>query len=235
MLLFVSRGEALLANRPLDKPALDTWTASCFEALKQTFGEDSSHIYTFRGESRIVFSDGTGRGYDRYREAEEAERLSTRISVLQALLAEIDFQLSLQAPTHETLKERSFWEDLHPTVVSIGKLRYDSNHFADAVESVFKELNNRIKEFVKRKTGKEMDGADLMHTALSPKNPIVTLEDLSSESGRNIQQGYMEIFAGAIIGIRNPKAHANINIDALRARHHLYLASLLFQVFDERI
>jgi len=33
-----------------------------------------------------------------------------------------------------------------------------------------------------------------------------------SWAGRNIQRGYMQIFAGAMIGIRNPKAHKNITI-----------------------
>jgi len=45
----------------------------------------------------------------------------------------------------------------------------------------------------------------------------------------------MQIYAGAMIGIRNPKAHANITIDAKRAKHHLHLASLLAYCFDERL
>ena len=45
--------------------------------------------------------------------------------------------------------------------------------------------------------------------------------------------GYMEIFAGTITGIRNPKAHDNIVIDEKRAIHLLYLASLLMYKLDE--
>jgi len=44
----------------------------------------------------------------------------------------------------------------------------------------------------------------------------------------------MQIFAGAMTGIRNPKAHANIVIDRNRAIHLLFLASLLFFKLDER-
>ncbi len=43
----------------------------------------------------------------------------------------------------------------------------------------------------------------------------------------------MEIFAGTITGIRNPKAHDNIVIDEKRAIHLLYLASLLMYKLDE--
>lgn len=128
-----------------------------------------------------------------------------------------------------------FWADIHIKIKSIAKSRFESAHYADAVESALKEVNSCVKDIVKRKTGKELDGAQLMHTAFSPSNPIIVLDDLSTESGKNIQQGYMEIFAGAMIGIRNPKAHDNINITENRAIHFLYLSSLLMHKIDERI
>src|SRR5260221_13132013 len=106
--------------------------------------------------------------------------------------------------------EDSFWSLLHERVVKTAKSRFDAGHYADSVEAALKELNSVMKNLVKKSTGKELDGADLMHQALSPKNPIVVLDDLGTESGRNQQMGYMEIFAGAMTGIRNPKAHENL-------------------------
>lgn len=129
----------------------------------------------------------------------------------------------------------NFWNEIHPKITSIARSRFESQHYADAVESSLKEVNSCVKDIVKRKTGKELDGAPLMYEAFAPKNPIIVLDDLSTESGRNIQQGYMEIFAGAMIGIRNPKAHDNINITESRAKHFIYLASLLMYKIDERI
>jgi uncharacterized protein (TIGR02391 family) len=102
-----------------------------------------------------------------------------------------------------------------------------------------KELNDKVKAYA-RSTGKlsfdkgELDGASLMFAAFGGTPPPIVLADLSTESGRNIQDGYAKIFAGAMTGIRNQKAHANLQIDAERAIHLLYLASLLHQVFDER-
>jgi hypothetical protein len=63
----------------------------------------------------------------------------------------------------------------------------------------------------------------------------LSLDDLSSVSGQDIQKGYMQIFAGAMTGIRNPKAHANITITPERAIHLLYLARLLLSKVDERL
>jgi hypothetical protein len=146
LLQLITRGEAILASRPNAEAVYDTWTTACFETLKMTFGEDSSHIYTFRGESRIVYSDGFSSGYDRYQEAKDIEQLERRLGVLKVLTDEIDFQLSLQAPSNATPPVFVFWDDLHPTVVKVARPRYEAGHFADAVESVFKELNNYIKE-----------------------------------------------------------------------------------------
>jgi uncharacterized protein (TIGR02391 family) len=64
-----------------------------------------------------------------------------------------------------------------------------------------------------------VDGKDLMEYAFSVKNPVLALDDLTTVTGRNIQVGYMQIFSGSMAGIRNPKAHANITIDRLRAIH----------------
>ncbi|MCA1624128.1 MAG: TIGR02391 family protein, partial [Acidobacteria bacterium] len=68
-----------------------------------------------------------------------------------------------------------------------------------------------VKLKVKKKTGNELDGASLMDTAFSPKTPIISLDDLGTESGRNIQTEYMQIFACSMTGIRSPKAHDIIN------------------------
>ncbi len=129
----------------------------------------------------------------------------------------------------------TFWDLLHPKIVEVSKSRFETNHFADSVEAAFKEINNILKVMVKQKTSQEYDGADLMNRAFSLQNPIIVLDDLSSETGENIQKGYMQIFSGAMTGIRNPKTHANIKIDSKRAIHFLFLASLLMSKIDERI
>jgi len=117
----------------------------------------------------------------------------------------------------------------------VARNRYESLHYADAVEAAFREVNNCVKEIVGKKISRELDGASLMRTAFSPSNPLIVLDDLSTQSGRNIQEGYMVIFAGAMIGLRNPKAHNNLEIKQGRAKHLLYLASLLMHKIDERI
>jgi uncharacterized protein (TIGR02391 family) len=128
----------------------------------------------------------------------------------------------------------ALWTLLHPAIVGVARQRFESGHYADAVEAALKHVNATVKALVLRMTGKELDGADLMHTAFSPNKPVVVLDDLSTQTGKSIQLGYMEIFAGSMSGIRNPKAHDNIQIDQTRCIHHLFVASLLAFKLDER-
>jgi uncharacterized protein (TIGR02391 family) len=77
-------------------------------------------------------------------------------------------------------------------------------------------VNDAVKGLVREADGRELDGAGLMTTAFSPQNPIIRLTALATETDRNIQQGYMQIMAGAMTGVRNPKAHGNLNPDSTK-------------------
>lgn len=127
----------------------------------------------------------------------------------------------------------NFWSMIHEKIIKVAIKKFEDGHYADAVESSFKEINTHIKGIVRDKTGEELDGAKLMFKAFSLKTPIILLADLSTQTGKDIQEGYMQIFAGAMKGIRNPKAHENITISRERATHFLFLASLLMSKLDE--
>ena len=122
---------------------------------------------------------------------------------------------------------------IHPEIVKIARGRFTAGYYADSVETAFKAINSRVKSYYKLKTGIVDDGASLMHSAFSPKKAIIVLGDVSTDSGFNVQQGYMEIFAGSISAIRNPKAHEIVEIDATHAIHFLFLASLQMYRLDE--
>ena len=124
------------------------------------------------------------------------------------------------------------WILIQKDVQRVSKNKFIDGYYADSVESAFKEVNTRVKNIVKNKTGQEFDGASLMQRAFSLENPIIKLDDLTTESGKNIQKGYLQIFSGSIIGIRNPKAHENITISKERGIHFLFLASLLMDTID---
>ncbi len=145
-----------------------------------------------------------------------------------------DYIIKLYKPNRSnSVPNIDFWSLVHQSIISVSRSRFESGHYADSVEAAMKEINVRVKQICRNQTGQEDDGSSLMKKVFSVRNPIIVLGDISTESGKNIQQGYMEIFSGAMMGIRNPKAHENITITKERAIHFLYLSSLLMNIIDE--
>ena len=152
-------------------------------------------------------------------------------------LGEIKVLLEILKKKYENkvLPNEILLDGLHPDIKRVSKDKYIDGYYADAVESAFKEINTRVKMIFSQKNSGEKipDGADLMNRVFSPNNPIIELDDLTNESGVNIQKGYMQMFAGAMTGIRNPKAHANITITKEEALNSLFFASLLMEKIDK--
>ena len=87
---------------------------------------------------------------------------------------------------------------------STSRQLYADGHYTRAVEEAFKCLNNVVKD----KSGiRHQDGARLMRAAFSANSPALKLNESQSQSDRDEQQGYMDLFAGSMTGIRNPRAH----------------------------
>ena len=129
----------------------------------------------------------------------------------------------------------SIWDNMHPQIISVAKGRFNDGHYADAVEAAFKEINTRVKKIYRDRTSVEKDGSKLMQAAFSIQNPIIRLGDTSTVTGTNIQQGYMEMFVGAMIGIRNPQAHNNLQISKNKAIRKLHFASMLMYKIDDEL
>ena len=87
---------------------------------------------------------------------------------------------------------------------------FRDRYFARAVEEAFKCLNNAVKD----KSGlHEQDGVPLMRSAFSARSPVLTLNPLKTQSHQHEQQGYMDIYAGSMMGVRNPRAHQHELVD----------------------
>src|SRR5206468_1722864 len=56
---------------------------------------------------------------------------------------------SAPAPVIQT---ENFWSRLHPSVTQVARDRFNASHYADAVEAAFKELNTKVKAYMKRAT-----------------------------------------------------------------------------------
>lgn len=144
-------------------------------------------------------------------------------------------QASLVARKRETTKgelDRVFDAmKLHPLIVENSESLFKSGHYDQAILEAFKAVNN----YVKQKSGRNnLDGKDLMAKVFNKNQPVLTLNDLRNTSEKNEQEGFMFLFMGAMVGIRNPKAHEIVvQKDPYRTLEYLGFASLLAKRVDE--
>jgi len=103
-------------------------------------------------------------------------------------------------------------------------------HYSQAIE----EASKAVFQYIREKTGLTGDGAPLAEAAFSLKSPTLAFSDLSSDTKRNEQLGFMEMLKGFAKGVRNPLAHTHgQKEEAQKAFEYLVLASLLCRRIDD--
>jgi uncharacterized protein (TIGR02391 family) len=103
---------------------------------------------------------------------------------------------------------------------------FDDGHCAEATFAAFKYVD----KVVQKHSGKKESGQKLMLAVFSKDNPIIKLNPLTNPSEEDEQEGYRFMFAGAVMGIRNPGGHEiELSDDPDVCLDHLAFASLLIR------
>ena len=120
--------------------------------------------------------------------------------------------------------------NLHPDLPSVVKGLFDDGHFAQATFEAFKFVD----EEVQRISGLADYGTSLMMKVFSGVKPVVALNPGMTQSERDEQDGFKFLFAGAILGIRNPRGHkSGVVDDPDICLDHLSLASMLLRRLED--
>lgn len=158
-------------------------------------------------------------------------------------IGEILFGLDyLQSKETEKAKETQptvdLWSYIHPLIQKSSKKLYEDGHYANAAEDAFIEINDRTKNLYSIIKPKDPvpDGEAAMTTVFSSNNPLVEFCDRSTTTGQNKQKGFMQMLAGAMSALRNPKAHSNTEVlTAEESYRRLATASMLMYAIDEAV
>jgi len=114
---------------------------------------------------------------------------------------------------------------LHPKIIDASEALFKDGHYAQAIFEAFKAVEN----FVKQKTGLSLYGKQLMAQVFKEENPLIKV----TEAGRfdkDVQEGFKFLFMGAMVRIRNPKAHHKvIQKDPFITLEYLGFASFLIK------
>jgi uncharacterized protein (TIGR02391 family) len=123
-------------------------------------------------------------------------------------------------PTGERLLE-----NFHPLVLKHASRLFGDGHYRQAILDTYIALGEQVQALSGRHN---LDGSALMQNVFSAKNPKLSLSTDPDE-----QMGFMWLFSGALMAIRNPKAQrTKPHEDALSALEWLGFASVLFRVLD---
>lgn len=130
-------------------------------------------------------------------------------------------------------KKREYFTllDIHPRIKVASQKMFLDGYYSQAIFDAFKEVEIMVKE----KSGiKGKIGAALMQEAFSANAPVLKINDGVRDSDEDEQKGFMMLFTGAQIGIRNPKGHDNIEQkDEKITMQYLVFASLLCRVVEK--
>ncbi|MBS6274775.1 MAG: TIGR02391 family protein [Actinomycetaceae bacterium] len=120
-------------------------------------------------------------------------------------------------------------QNLHPRVIEAAGALFADGHFDTAISEAFKSLEIRVRGLI----GSQQSGVKLVGEAFGGDKPKLNISRLNGQSGKDEQEGFLALFRGAMLAVRNPHAHeAPAEVDAQEALEYLGFASLLHRRLD---
>jgi len=120
--------------------------------------------------------------------------------------------------------------NIHPELPAKVRKLFDDGHYPEATSLAFKYLDKKVQKH----SGLTESGHKLMMAAFDGATPKMKLNALVTTSEKDEQQGYRFVFAGAMQGIRNPRAHEPTLVDDPDiCLDHLSFVSLLLRRLEQ--
>ncbi|WP_141400563.1 TIGR02391 family protein [Magnetospirillum sp. 15-1] len=203
------------------------------DTLIGIYGHNSIEYNRYAVDGLSFYSMALFAGYDRSFRARLPDITKAVMSLLSNLKSALDILKEkvgeVDAPAAGNSIRAYQGLDLHSEISRAASRLYTDGHYANAVEAAVKALNG----LVRLRSGLEIDGTSLMEKAFSPNAPVLKFNDLASQSDKDEQKGFMQMFSGAVSGLRNPRAHGFLKDDPERALEFIAFVSLLAKLLDE--
>ena len=202
------------------------WLEQSFTVATSEYAKQYKTFKTTLEKARFI-QLGHSSSDENYRRAFLAKDIATKVEHLESLLSRIDLiqQEIQETPNATASTNHRPLAHLHSTIQHVAGTLYATGHYRQALLDAFIAVDNAVQA----KSQLPHNGTRLMEVAFSPGNPALKIGDSPDE-----QQGFMALFRGAMLAIRNPKAHSlNGTHDAQRALEWLAFASVLLRNLDD--
>jgi uncharacterized protein (TIGR02391 family) len=159
-----------------------------------------------------------------------SEGLKDTEKVLLALVAGIE-EKRADLGADPTARVRTAFQhlDLHPRIAGVAADLFRDGHYRNAVLDAAVALTNMVKE---RSRVHDRDGVALMRHVFTLNAPVLAFNALADQSDRDQQEGLMQLFAGSVQALRNPRAHDLVPDTAEYALESIALLSFLAKHLD---
>ncbi|WP_175846322.1 TIGR02391 family protein [Burkholderia arboris] len=158
------------------------------------------------------------------------EGKAEQMANLQSIIDLFNENLADGAETPASKARRSFGDlDLHADIARECSKLFEDGHYAQAVETACKVLDMLV-QF--RSMRPDVSGTALMRLVFSPKGPILKFNDQQNDSEKSEQEGMMHLYEGAMMALRNPRAHGITQDHPERAVEYLCFVSMLAKALD---
>jgi uncharacterized protein (TIGR02391 family) len=219
-------------------PDLIALQTSIESTLESVFGSASTDFDRYKGATKLdltlytlslnPFGDYQGTSVSEIQNGISGGR-DRAVALLEQAVRSLKEALEDQGETRTGRALRAYEGlDLHAEIERAADELYRGGHYANAIEDAVKALN----DLVRLRSGQTTDGTSLMESVFSPNKPILKFNDLTDQSERDEQKGFMMMFSGAVAGLRNPRAHKLIKDDPERALEFIAFVSLLAKLLD---
>lgn len=214
-----------------DDPRLEALENKFKDTIADVFGHGSLEYNRFRPRSldtaNVNFMHATplGEVIRSVQESKEREILNLR-TIIELFHEKIE-----DGGESPTSKARRTFDDLdfHPEISRACSKLFADGHYSEAVENSCKVLDMLVKM---RSMRTDPGGTELMQLVFSPKSPILKFNEQLNDSERSEQQGMMFLFSGAMLAIRNPRAHGLVQDHPENAIAYISFISMLAKSLD---
>jgi uncharacterized protein (TIGR02391 family) len=122
-------------------------------------------------------------------------------------------------------------------IESVSRDLFASGHYSLAVQESFKAVEKYIQQ---KSSIVGVSGTQLMQQVFSTANPKLFWSNRNTTSEQDEQKGYLQLYAGAMLGIRNPVAHEFkwvddplLSLELIMFAQHLLRKAKVAQVSNE--
>lgn len=213
------------------EPSLLVLSQSLDQFLIDTFGNESAE-YHRHGPYTELRTASLMVGHTPSSQIREwtQSKINNAIAMLVAIQKGFNEALEDAGMNGSSAKSIKAYEglELHPQIAQVSSSLFLNGHCANAVEDAVKQLN----AMVRSKSGLRDDGKKLMQQCFNVNNPILKINPLIDDSDKSEQEGFMHLFIGAVMALRNPRAHKIIEDDPELALESIALISFLAKQVD---